>query len=173
MPVRTNGQTPAWAAKVPLPDSEYALSPKGTNADPIQSMVSAFPFGQLRHLPPGSFNQSPRTTSRAGKEPERPWSPMSGRTKGTAYPPLPESRIADEETNFLASPRAKSIARSKAPSISPSDSPSQFRPAPPRKTTGKSVADPAGAEQSPRSGSRMQLFNGPGMWPLWVLWGYF
>lgn len=47
--------------------------------------------------------------------------------KGTAYPPLPESRMGDGDTNLdgPSSPALKSRARSMAPSISPSDSPSQ------------------------------------------------
>lgn len=47
--------------------------------------------------------------------------------KGTVYPPLPESRMGDGDTNLEGptSPVIKSRARSMAPSISPSDSPSQ------------------------------------------------
>lgn len=53
--------------------------------------------------------------------------------KGTVYPPLPDSRMGDGDTNLerveslglLGSPVLKSRARSMAPSISPSDSPSQ------------------------------------------------
>ncbi|KDR75025.1 hypothetical protein GALMADRAFT_268571 [Galerina marginata CBS 339.88] len=73
----------------------------------------------------------PRAPSRAATD-QRPWSPLSGRSKltratGTAYPPLPESRMGDVDSQYdgPSSPTSKSRARSKAPSISPSDSPSQ------------------------------------------------
>ncbi|KAF8813971.1 hypothetical protein BYT27DRAFT_7334973 [Phlegmacium glaucopus] len=78
-----------------------------------------------------------RVQSRAtnkGEVDQRPWSPLSGRSKvtrateiGTVYPPLPESRMGDGDTSpeGYASPVLKSRARSMAPSISPPDSPSQ------------------------------------------------
>lgn len=66
-------------------------------------------------------------------------SPLSAKSKtttktraterGTAYPPLPESRYGDGESTFdIGSPRTHAF--SKAPSISPSDSPSNFKPKP-------------------------------------------
>lgn len=149
---RMNGQSSSHAAKVPLPDSELAQSPRVTNA--------------------GFAQPSSRAASRTGNHVDLPWSPKSGRTKGTAYPPLPESRIGDEETNLLVSPKAKSNVRSKAPSISPSDSPSQFRPPPSavsRKTaaakSAAAIPDQAAPPEmmSPRSGSRMQPLNGAGL----------
>ena len=66
-------------------------------------------------------------------------SPLSAKSKittktraterGTAYPPLPESRYGGGESTFdIGSPRTRAF--SKAPSISPSDSPSNFKPKP-------------------------------------------
>ncbi|KIM45431.1 hypothetical protein M413DRAFT_66595 [Hebeloma cylindrosporum] len=73
-----------------------------------------------------------RAQSRGPPADQRPWSPFSGRsklTKATVYPPLPESRMGDNGTQFdgPSSPTSKSRARSKAASISPSESPSQQR----------------------------------------------
>ena len=86
------------------------------------------------------FFQSPKPPSRAqskatnkGEADQRPWSPLSGRSKGTRatekgtlYPPLPESRMGDGDTNLesLGSPALKSRARSMAHSTPPG-SPSQ------------------------------------------------
>ena len=79
------------------------------------------------------------------------------------YPPLPESRVGDDDqqTSVPMSPTGKSMARSnKAQSISPSESPSQA------KGSKKNVGPPSGvggsangAELSPRSGSRLGLYN--------------
>lgn len=86
------------------------------------------------------FFQSPKPPSRAqsratnkGEVDQRPWSPFSGRSKvtrgtekGTVYPPLPESRMGDGDTNLerVESPALKSRARSIAHSTPPG-SPSQ------------------------------------------------
>lgn len=89
------------------------------------------------------FFQSPKPPSRAqskatnkGEVDQRPWSPFSGRSKmtratekGTVYPPLPESRMGDGDTNLdrvesPGSPALKSRARSLAHSTPPG-SPSQ------------------------------------------------
>ena len=89
------------------------------------------------------FFQSPKSPSRAqsratnkGEVDQRPWSPFSGRSKvtratekGTVYPPLPESRMGDGDTNIervesIGSPALKSRARSMAHSTPPG-SPSQ------------------------------------------------
>ncbi|RDB16930.1 hypothetical protein Hypma_002398 [Hypsizygus marmoreus] len=157
------------AAKVPLPPSEFAMSPRGTTAD-IGGKVKSRGAPSEREDP-----MSPRAPSRAtnGKAPERPWSPMSGRSRmtgakpGIVYPPLPESRVGDEETNFPGSPRAKSQVRSKAASVSPSESLSQTRvpvtmtasKTPSRKNTSTTGG---GAELPPRSGSRQQQYIGGG-----------
>ncbi|KAG5641009.1 hypothetical protein DXG03_006383 [Asterophora parasitica] len=124
-----NGGQSTQAARVPLPSSEFAMSPRGTN-EPL----------------------SPRTAA------QRAMSPMSSRTRlttktGTAYPPLPESRIGDDDIPGSPSPsRARSPpVRSKAASISPSESPSQ-RPPPPQ--------SPGPAKTPSRSGSRQQQYNG-------------
>ncbi|KAF5376295.1 hypothetical protein D9615_008539 [Tricholomella constricta] len=131
------GGQSAHAARVPLPPSEFAMSPRGTNTDLNR-----------REEP-----VSPRSAA------QRAMSPMSARTRvttktrateqGTAYPALPESRVGDEE--FPESPRAKSPqVRSKAASISPSESPSQARV-------------PQSPSKAPsRSGSRQQQYNGAG-----------
>ena len=86
------------------------------------------------------FFQSPKPPSRAqskatnkGEVDQRPWSPFSGRSKvtratekGTVYPPLPESRMGDVDSNLerVESPALKSRARSIAHSTPPG-SPSQ------------------------------------------------
>ncbi|KAG6876929.1 hypothetical protein C0992_011333 [Termitomyces sp. T32_za158] len=86
-------------AKIPLPPSEYAMSPRGTNND------------VNRHeelMSPRSYTQLPNVKDR----------PMS-----------PSGRSQLSKTNPPLSPRLMSPqGRSKAPSISPSESPSQIRP---------------------------------------------
>ena len=85
----------------------------------------------------------------------------SGAKEVTVYPPLPESRMGDDDQQITVpmSPTAKSMAKSnKAQSISPSESPSQAKV--PRKNAGppSGVGGSAnGAEFSPRSGSRQGL----------------
>ncbi|KAF8069975.1 hypothetical protein FPV67DRAFT_1485683, partial [Lyophyllum atratum] len=153
------GQSAYPAARVPLPPSEFAMSPRGTNTD----------------LNRRDEPMSPKTQSRVQNGKERAMSPMSARSRlttktrateqGTAYPALPESRIGDDEPMSPVS-RAKSPPiRSKAASISPSDSPSQARvPQSPSKTPSrkntKSSTDPANADLPSRSGSRQQYYNG-------------
>lgn len=84
------------------------------------------------------FFQSPKPPSRAqsratkkGEADQRPWSPFSGRSKvtratekGTVYPPLPESRMGDGDTNIE---RVESPGKSRARSThsTPPGSPSQ------------------------------------------------
>ncbi|GLB45071.1 hypothetical protein LshimejAT787_1901490 [Lyophyllum shimeji] len=151
----TDAGQSGYAARVPLPPSEFAMSPKGTNTE----------------LNGRNGPMSPKAASRIPNGTERAMSPMSNRSRplkgpgteqGTVYPPLPESRLGDEEPMTPISPRIKSpAARSKAPSISPSDSPSNVK-IPTRKST-KSSTDPANAEGVPsRSGSRQQFYNGAG-----------
>ncbi|KAF9447943.1 hypothetical protein P691DRAFT_760330 [Macrolepiota fuliginosa MF-IS2] len=158
-----NNATPNNAAKIPLPPSEFAMSPRAPSIKiDAQSTKPRSQFGTAMSPKPSERLMSPRSTTRTnsrGLEEERPMSPMSVKSKttartratekGTVYPPLPESRYGDGETNFdVGSP--KSRAYSKAPSISPSDSPSNFKP--PRSA-------PNGTPRSPIAGSGMRPFS--------------
>lgn len=60
----------------------------------------------------------------------------TARTKGTVYPPLPESRMGDNDSGLMSPKRSKS--RSKAASVSPSDSASVAKVAP--QMTGRTSA---------------------------------
>ncbi|KAF8160625.1 hypothetical protein B0H34DRAFT_857242 [Crassisporium funariophilum] len=120
-----------------VPVSEHGASPRQISVNinvesPSSKSRALLSKGSERDIATSPKPQS-RAQSRAAtnKGEDRPWSPFSGRTrateKGTAYPPLPESRMGDVDTHYdgPSSPTSKSRARSKAPSISPSDSPSQ------------------------------------------------
>ncbi|KAG6856287.1 hypothetical protein H0H87_005770 [Tephrocybe sp. NHM501043] len=113
----TEGGQSAQAAKIPLPPSEFAMSPRGTNTE------------MNRRGEP----MSPRSATKSPIEKERAMSPMSGRSQLTS-----KGRNGTAEQPFApSSPNMMSPHRSKAASISPSDSPSQARPSqtPSRKTT--------------------------------------
>ncbi|KAF9462337.1 hypothetical protein BDZ94DRAFT_1261635 [Collybia nuda] len=160
-----NTMTPGHPARVPLPASEFAMSPRATTlrVETERGKSRAAPSEREELL-------SPRTTtrtinggaSRAG--PERPWSPQTARSRvttktrdGTVYPPLPESRMGDDETDVPLSPRSKSQVRSKAASVSPSESPSQMRPpqSPSRKNPSNYNRSEIGAGRSQGPGSVM------------------
>jgi len=103
---------------------------------------------------------------------------MTSRTRdNTAYPPLPESRMGDDEDQRTTvpipmSPTARSMVRSsKAQSISPSESPSQQRGLPSRKNP-SIMSNGNGAEFSPRSGSRQGINGGASEFTRYN-WGYF
>ncbi|PPQ63736.1 hypothetical protein CVT24_004245 [Panaeolus cyanescens] len=101
-----------------------------------KSRASPTKDSQAIHSPKQSSRAPSKVASYQGEQDQRPLSPMSARSRqtGTAYPPLPESRIGDnEEYNYdlLASPRSRA-ARSKAHSISPSDSITNISPKPQR-----------------------------------------
>jgi hypothetical protein len=123
-----------------LTEGGLSAYPAGLTSGPIPASNGGTPRQAAANIglaSPSKASQrelaaSPKPASRAQSRTamdQRPWSPMSGRSKalspkGTAYPPLPESRMGDYETQQPLSP-VMSRARSKAPSISPSDSPSQ------------------------------------------------
>jgi hypothetical protein len=100
---------------------------------------------------------------------------VTGKTKGTVYPPLPESRVGDNDSGLMSPKHSK--ARSKAASVSPSESASVARVAP--QMTGRTSASKRAPSQlnkshvpgdgpvdaamlSPRSGTR-QLTHSGGM----------
>ncbi|KAJ4483455.1 hypothetical protein J3R30DRAFT_3835130 [Lentinula aciculospora] len=134
---------------------------------------------------------SPKAASRAptARTADRPWSPPQSvkshgtnktrpTEKGTAYPPLPESRFGDESMyNGPSSPVRSRAAQSKAPSeavsVSPSDSLSQVnikRYKNPSHREGSNVnqseAGANGADFSPRSTVRQMPVNGNGRVPM-------
>ncbi|KAF9050165.1 hypothetical protein BJ165DRAFT_1525439 [Panaeolus papilionaceus] len=98
-----------------------------------RSRASPTKVSQAMNSPKPQSSRAPsKVASYQGEQEQRPLSPMSARSRqtGTAYPPLPESRVGDnEEYNYdlLASPRSRA-ARSKAHSISPSDSITNISP---------------------------------------------
>ncbi|KAF8893376.1 hypothetical protein BD779DRAFT_1435825 [Infundibulicybe gibba] len=125
----------AHPTRVPLPASEMA-SPR----------THSVTIGRGGESPPKFIAQHSKSPSRGSVKPL---------TKGTVYPPLPESRAGDDNTNFdgLSSPRAKSQVRSKAASISPSDSPSQAKHYSPSKTPSRQ--EPSNYYKSEPPGSLM------------------
>ncbi|KAF5348749.1 hypothetical protein D9758_006832 [Tetrapyrgos nigripes] len=124
---------------------------------------------------PASAKTASRPPSKAPtkvSEPDgRPLSPISLKSrssnpktrttdKGTVYPPLPESRVGEDEYDVPTTPRA----RSKAPSVAPSDSLSQIHHKRARKE--KEAANVNGSQPpvneatfSPRSAQQI-LYNG-------------
>ncbi|CAA7260570.1 unnamed protein product [Cyclocybe aegerita] len=108
------------------PASEHAATPRQTLANMTPKVPERDNMASPK--PPS------RAQSRAAEAEQRPWSPMSGRSKmtratekGTVYPPLPLSVVGEGE-GYGEGPNSptRSRARSnKAPSLSPSDSPSQ------------------------------------------------
>ncbi|KAG6817830.1 hypothetical protein H0H93_006951, partial [Arthromyces matolae] len=94
----TEGLQSTQAAKIPLPPSEFAMSPRGTNNEMMSPRRVASPNGKERAMSPSGRSQT---------------------SKGRPADDIPTS------PRLMMSPRG---LRSKAPSISPSDSPSQIRP---------------------------------------------
>ncbi|KAJ6593882.1 hypothetical protein B0H19DRAFT_919335 [Mycena capillaripes] len=119
--------------KVPLPES--VASPRGTSVNidiesPSSPRSRAMPSQASRKAPTVRSEQASATGAGVGED-NRPWSPMSGRSrvtkateKGTAYPALPESRIGGDDLSSPPSPTRSKAVRSKAPS---SESPSQTK----------------------------------------------
>ncbi|KAJ7647352.1 hypothetical protein FB45DRAFT_822173 [Roridomyces roridus] len=109
-----NNLTPGYS-KVPLPESVAAAS---VNIE-IESPSS--PRSRAPKTPTVRSEQVPVVPAPAAGEDNRPWSPMSSKSRlttktGTAYPALPESTRAEDD---VSPPLSKGV-RSKAPSESPS-----------------------------------------------------
>ncbi|KAK2467876.1 hypothetical protein APHAL10511_000171 [Amanita phalloides] len=168
-----SGVTSGYPAKVPLPASNLVSPrPPTVNID-VDLAAAKSPSHRSRALSRGSRvtpNEgevpiSPKVPSRsqsraATNRPEldqMPMSPISLKSKltskapatekGTAYPPLPESRLDDGDSHF--EPKARSYA--KAPSLSPSDSPSQFKVQYSSKNASGSVLSQGGNQSRPYS----------------------
>ncbi|KAG6861467.1 hypothetical protein C0995_016246 [Termitomyces sp. Mi166 len=120
------------AAKIPLPLSEYAMSPRGTNNDMN---------GREELMSPRSNVQIPIGKDRAMS--------LSGRSQ------LSKTRAAGDDLTTPLSPGPMSpTRRSKAPSISPSESPSQVRPSQtPRNTLKSTLTKPSSSDDKGGSGS--------------------
>ncbi|KAJ7262193.1 hypothetical protein B0H12DRAFT_319434 [Mycena haematopus] len=170
MPELPELNTPGYV-KAPLPES--VASPRATSVNiDVESPSSP----RSRAIPSQASRKAPtvRSEQPTKAEDNRPWSPMSGRSrvtaktkateKGTVYPALPESRIGEDDLSSPPSPTRSKAVRSKAPS---SESPSQTKvqqstaKSPSRKepsNVNRSVhggAEPeAGGEVSPRSSHR-------------------
>ncbi|KAJ7084369.1 hypothetical protein B0H15DRAFT_888480 [Mycena belliarum] len=174
------GLTPGYA-RIPLPES--VASPRATSVNidvesPSSPTSRAIPSQASRKAPTvrsehhasASGSQKPL---QGATEDNRPWSPMSARSrvttktrateKGTVYPALPESRMGEDHISSPSSPTRSKAVRSKAPS---SESPSQTKV---QQSTGKSPsrkepsnvnrsihngADPNEGNLSPRSSPR-------------------
>lgn len=157
--LNTGGLTPRYA-KVPLPES--VASPRATSVNidvesPSSPRSRAMPSQGSRMAPTVRSEQVSATGAGVsfsfprfcvphqrtdlqsskplqGREDNRPWSPMSGRSrhttktkateKGTTYPALPESRMGEDDLSSPSSPTRSKVVRSKAPS---SESPSQTK----------------------------------------------
>lgn len=156
--------SPSLPARHHLPASELPTSPRA----PSIGIDVQYPLSKTRSQSGGVSTprpserpmspKSPTRISSKGGDDGRPLSPGSVRSKtlvtekGSVYPPLPESRYGDGETNLdFGSP--KSRARSKAPSISPSDSPSNIKPAS-KPSNGVSRSPPLGSAISAGHHSR-------------------
>lgn len=168
-----NIMTPGNAAGVPLPASEYAKSPKlsaiGTDMGGSRPLQFQKPPSERDEPTSPKSNRTVTQNGNAdrdkGKSPaDRPWSPrsqMTARTKdGTAYPPLPESRMGDNDQQAAPmSPMSRTMARShRAQSISPSESPSQARGS--RRNTGTSNNNGAGRSYSQSQGPGSVMSGG-------------
>jgi hypothetical protein len=134
-----------------------------------------------------SFNvpQPPTSPRRTGgkvstvADPSRALSPVrsqksqvTGRTRGTEYPPLPTSAFegshaGDVPNSPISKPNSYAIRHDKAPSVSPSDSQSQayYKRTPSKSPPPRDVLPSGSPELSPRSGPR-QIANGNGCEPL-------
>ncbi|KAG6865522.1 hypothetical protein C0991_001843 [Blastosporella zonata] len=135
----TEGAQSAQAAKIPLPPSEFAMSPRGTNVE------------MNRREDP----MSPRSAARSPNGKERAMSPMSGRSQFTSKSrPVDNGTAVEPMSPNMMSPQH----RYKAASISPSDSPSQIRP--PQTPARKATKPMDGADAVSRSGSRQQQYRG-------------
>ncbi|KAJ7725840.1 hypothetical protein DFH07DRAFT_853541 [Mycena maculata] len=152
--IDTGALTPGYA-KVPLPES--VASPRATSVNidvesPSSPRSRTFPSEPSRKAPTARSvpfsdqGSAPGPTSakpfQGTTEDNRPWSPLSGRSrvttktrateKGTVYPALPESRMGEDDFSSPSSPTRSKAVRSKAPS---SESPSQTKV---QQSTGKS-----------------------------------
>ncbi|KAJ7072344.1 hypothetical protein C8F01DRAFT_1103577 [Mycena amicta] len=140
IPASTAALTPGYT-KVPLPES--VASPRGTSTFEIEIQSPSIPRSPTTQsnakAPPVHYEQP-------GPSNSRPLSPQSGRSrvtkiteKGTAYPTLPESRIADDDFATPSSPTRSKAVHSKA---TLSESPSK---------SGHKAAREGGGDLSPRS----------------------
>ncbi|KAJ6625658.1 hypothetical protein B0H10DRAFT_2002612 [Mycena sp. CBHHK59/15] len=152
---QAGGLTPRYA-KVPLPES--VASPRATSVNidvespsSPRSRAPMSPASRVSQKAPTARSErqgsvaGPGSPQAAAQSPEdnRPWSPLSGRSrittktrateKGTAYPALPESKIGEDDmASSPSSPTRSKAVRSKAPT---SESPSQTKV---QQSTGKS-----------------------------------
>ncbi|KAF7376127.1 hypothetical protein MSAN_00027600 [Mycena sanguinolenta] len=116
-------RTPTYA-KVALPES--AASPRATSVN-IDVESPSSPRSRAIQSP---VSKKAPTPSKAAED-NRPWSPMTSRSRvttktkeGTVYPALPESRMGEDDRSSPSSPTRSKAVRSKAPS---SESPSQTK----------------------------------------------
>ncbi|KAF8176804.1 hypothetical protein BJ912DRAFT_1133217 [Pholiota molesta] len=141
----------------PASDNGGTVRPTSVNIDVHAPSRGSPSNASNRNLAATPKPQSP-VQGRAATD-QRPWSPFSGRSRvtreGTVYPPLPESRMGDNDV--IGSPQSR--ARSKAPSISPSDSPSQAGS--PRMQLFAGKPQYANGSRSPPPGSVMSGGGGP------------
>ncbi|CAK5265770.1 unnamed protein product [Mycena citricolor] len=142
--IEQNGQRSEFGDH-PLPVRQPSFEP-GPNDDPgphYPSFDSGPSFGNFGPMPDDGPSRTPMFqptwTSKAQQNDERPWSPMSSRSrltkateKATAYPALPESRVGEDD----------SPPRSKTHSPPPPQSPSRkAEPLSPRSAT-RSMQNP-------------------------------
>ncbi|KAJ7497278.1 hypothetical protein FB451DRAFT_1210752 [Mycena latifolia] len=164
--IPTGGLTPGYA-KVPLPES--VASPRATSVNidvesPSSPRSRAVPSQASRKAPTVRSEQQASATGspkpvQGTTEDNRPWSPLSGRSrvttrtrateKGTAYPALPESRMGEDDFSSPSSPTRSKAVRSKPPS---SESPSQTKV---QQSTGKSPSrkEPSNVNRSVHNGA--------------------
>ncbi|KAF8210214.1 hypothetical protein K438DRAFT_1710849 [Mycena galopus ATCC 62051] len=127
--------------KVALPES--VASPRATS---VHIDVESPSSPRSRAIPSQGSRKAPTVRSEQpskAAEDNRPWSPMSGKSrvttktkateKGTAYPALPESRMGEDDFSSPPSPTRSKAVRSKAPSESPSQTKVQTAKSPSRK----------------------------------------
>ncbi|KAJ7680304.1 hypothetical protein DFH06DRAFT_972940 [Mycena polygramma] len=136
VPGSTAGGLSPGYPRVPLPES--VASPRATSVNinvesPSSPRSRAIHSQASRKAPTVRSEQVLLFSSLAFKskplhgEDNRPWSPVSSRSrvtkateKGTAYPPLPESRLGEDDFSSPPSPTRSKAVRSKAPSETPS-----------------------------------------------------
>ncbi|KAJ7132768.1 hypothetical protein C8R43DRAFT_1023243 [Mycena crocata] len=172
MPDIPGGSLTPGYSKLPLPES--VASPRATSVNigvesPSSPRSGAMPSQASKKAPTVRSEQHAATGPGSPKldttEANRPWSPMSGRSrvttktrvteKGTAYPALPESRMGEDDFASPSSPTRSKAVRSKAPS---SESPSQTKV---QQSTGKSPSrkEPSHANRSVHGAAEPDVGN--------------
>jgi hypothetical protein len=166
-PSKPSGKTTS-SASPPTPPSQHGVVTVRIPLILLRLSVSLIKQSQPPMSPRRAASQQPTGDLDRAMSPVRSQkSHITGRTRGTEYPPLPTSAFeGSDRGENPSSPLSQSniLRHNKAPSVSPSDSQSQVhvkRMAAARSPPPIEPSHNGNAELSPRSGPR-QLANGSG-----------